>query len=147
MTNEQAIRALVDVARQWAETGADNFSDYGQGYCGAMASVLVALGQCPAGKKAIGRKPVCDLNAETSRAIKAALLDALAWDGCQPDTAIGIGCKMQAGDTLAILAGCPAGRAAMQAARKGGKERSRTAKAGQIGGEGRKTRAGLCGFV
>jgi hypothetical protein len=53
MTNEQAIRALVDVARQWAETGADGFSAYGQGYCGAMASVLATLGRCPAGAAAI----------------------------------------------------------------------------------------------
>jgi hypothetical protein len=57
MTNEQAIRALVDVARQWAETGADGFSAYGQGYCGAMANALSTLGKCPTGAAAIRGEP------------------------------------------------------------------------------------------
>ena len=54
MTNEQAITALCDVALQWAKDGADGFSGYGQGYCGAMANILSTLGQCPAGKAAMG---------------------------------------------------------------------------------------------
>jgi len=55
MTDKQAIRSMVDVARQWAEDNADGFSRYGQGYCGAMAHVLATLGKCPAGKAALGK--------------------------------------------------------------------------------------------
>ena len=48
------------------------------------------------------------------QAIRAAIRDASAWDYCRPDTAIGLGCKMQADDTLAILEQCPTGAAAIR---------------------------------
>ncbi len=53
MTDEQAIRALVDTARQWAETDSSQFSAYGQGYCAAMKSILPTLSHCPTGAAAI----------------------------------------------------------------------------------------------
>ena len=80
------------------------------------------------------------------QAIRAAIRDASAWHYCRPDTAIGLGCKMQADDTLAILEQCPTGAAAMRGEAETvtvrGKARNRPKSSRGIGQEsrGRKTR-------
>jgi len=51
MTNEQAIRALVDVARQWV--GDAQRYGYGSGYRAAMRDALTTLARCPTGAAAI----------------------------------------------------------------------------------------------
>ena len=51
MTDEQAIRALVDTARQWADI--DCRAQFGSGYRNAMADVLNTLSHCPTGAAAM----------------------------------------------------------------------------------------------
>ena len=51
MTNEQAIRALVDVAGQWADL--ECRSQFGSGYRNAMRDVRNTLSHCPTGAAAI----------------------------------------------------------------------------------------------
>ena len=51
MTNERAIRALVDAAGQWADM--DCSSQFGSGYRNAMRDVLNTLSHCPTGAAAI----------------------------------------------------------------------------------------------
>ena len=51
MTNEQAIRALVDAARQWVDL--ERRSQFGSGYRNSMRDVLNTLSHCPTGAAAI----------------------------------------------------------------------------------------------